>query len=94
MSQGLQVFNESGIETLNSSKRIGRILGQVTTGGVDGSTTNADLPQGTMFAIPVVLTAGANFVEAYPSTYASGTTLSWVYPGGSGPNVILFYGVV
>lgn len=77
MAQGLKVWDASGNVVLDTSTRVGRLLGSVAVNTATGSVMNADFAQGTVlwFLVPI----GTGGAQQYPAvSYSSGTTtLSW-----------------
>jgi hypothetical protein len=92
MSQGLQVFDASGNIILDTSDRVGRILGVVDIiGGVNGSVTNAGFSGHEPFWIASPLASFATYSPEF--TFNSVTnTLSWNWTISGGQNHKLVYG--
>lgn len=94
MGLGLQIWDASGTQVLDTSWRMGRVLGQLTANGTNGSVNIPDLSQGTPWAIAI--TNGAQTISVPPVTSFSGTTLNWSYDQGTGGTVYaatIIYGV-
>lgn len=91
MPQGLQVWDASGNSILDTSMRLGRVLGVRTlTGGTNSSHVDAGLSTGTPFWIVTSLTA-PNIKQ--PDVSVAGTTISWTWAAGSSGDWRLVYGV-
>lgn len=91
MPQGLQVFDASGNVLVDTSTRLGRILGVTTITTTTGSVVDSDFANGTPFwyAIPLSIAD----VEFGPDLSFSGTTLSWDFQGRTVTSHRLVYGV-
>lgn len=75
MTARVEVYFPNGTLQFGMSNRLFRVLKQVNTGTSDGSTTVAELGQGT----PVIKTGD---IEKYaPQFSVSGTTVSWTFNG-------------
>jgi hypothetical protein len=93
MGVGLQVWDAAGNLVVDTTTRVGKILGVTTlTGGVAGSVVDSRFGFGVGFWRVVPLT---NYAVAMPTLSLSGDTLSWTWPnGGSGSQgYSLVYGV-
>jgi hypothetical protein len=84
--QGLQIWNASGIPILDSSDRLGRIVGMAQVQGFNAGVT-ADLSQGTPFYSfqPDFLFKHVSQITPPPMFTINSTGISWVYDtdGGS-----------
>jgi len=97
---GLQIWNPSGFPLLDSSDRLGRIVGRAQVAGTNAGVA-ADLSQGTPFYSfqPDFLFAHVNQVTPPPIFTINSTGISWVYStdgGTSYRNPVtgwVFYGV-
>ena len=91
MPLGLQVFDASGNVIVDTSTRLGRILGVTNTNTSTGSLVNSNFSTGTPFwyAIPLL----RNDVHFGPLITVSGNTLSWDYQGRTFVNHRIVYGV-
>ncbi len=95
MPQGLRIFDENGDVVIDTSARLGRILGTTTISGSDGDVTNSGFGDGDPFWMVMRKISGGGSVKPPRMTF-SGTTLSWTYDGvssGLRQHVILIYGV-
>ena len=94
MAYGLQVWDSSGNTVMDTSTRMGRVLGTVSTGITNGSITNSAFSQGSPFY--VVSTVGGSGYDVQPYVNVVGSTLTW-YWGTSGAwynaSCIIIYGV-
>jgi len=79
MSQGLQIWDANGQLILDTTYRVARRLGTVTTGMSNGSLNIPDLSQGQPFFISEALRDPGSYY-VIPSVSISGTTLSWSFP--------------
>lgn len=86
MAVGLKIWNASGVVTLDSTTRVGKIIGSFSIGGAGtaqtGSVTDSKLALGTPFNF-AILTSSFPGTDKYPSFSFSGTTLNWSYPDPS-----------
>lgn len=95
MAYGLRVWDASGNLTLDTSTRLGRVLGyvEVTT---DGSLTVPGFSTGTAFA-RVNTTGNSVGPDAEyswpPNISISNNTLSWSYPSSTKGPAVIIYGV-
>lgn len=87
MAQGLQVFNSSGVLTVDITTRLTRITGSGTT---VSNTAGSMVIQGVEYATPffVVLTTphypyNSVNTTSIPTFTLSGTTLSWTAAQGT-----------
>lgn len=97
MAYGLRVWNAAGLLTVDTSYRMGRILGIAYTGVVAGSIVVPGFVQGTPFgfAIPIDRPGSQQFVKG-PTVTISGTTLSWTFDADYQQyklNHLIYYGV-
>lgn len=95
MATGLQVFDGQGNVILDTTTRMGVLLGQVNTGKSNGSVTNSAFSRGTPFYVATSTENGATSVIG-PNITISGNTLSWQFnnPGFSGNHgFLIIYGV-
>jgi hypothetical protein len=92
MPQGLQTMDASGNVILDTSMRLGRVLGVATlTAPTGGSAVNAAFADGAPFWM-VTNVSTPNGEQ--PTISVAGTTISWSFPGvGSGSTFRLVYGV-
>lgn len=105
MPQGLQVFDADGHLVLDTSSRIGRILGYVDAPVGAGSIVNASFAQGTPFYF---VNKDFGVLGAYgpfelpsristPEVSFSGTTMSWTRAAppdtDAGGDCRIYYGV-
>ncbi len=91
MPAGFQCWDENGTLLYDTTTNMGRILGTISTGGVNGSLSVPAFSQGTPFAFPVLVLSDAASVDVFqPLVTISGTTLSWTYPRGSGQATIVY----
>jgi hypothetical protein len=88
MPAGLQVFGPDGRVWLDTSSRLGRVLGTVSINGSAGSLLNAGLSQGTPFVSfsPSEIFGTVTGQIISPTFSFSGNSMSWVYPPG-GANI-------
>lgn len=79
----MKVWNAAGVLTLDSTTRVGKILGNFSIGGAGtsqtGSVTDSGLSMGTPFYFATI-TSGFPGYDKYPLFSFSGTTLNWSYP--------------
>jgi len=100
MPAGLQLFNASGALLLDTSDRLGRIVGAVQLKGFNGQMS-ADLSSGTPFWSfqPDFLFAHTTQQTPPPIITIDSNGVSWMYSSTSGLNYAkpitgwLFYGV-
>lgn len=98
--QGLQIWNASGVLLLDSSDRLGRIVGRAQVQGFNAGVT-ADLSQGTPFYSfqPDFLFAHVSQQTPPPIFVITASGISWTYSSTSGMNYPrpvtgwVFYGV-
>ena len=93
---GVKIWDKDGKLAVGPTTAVGSILGVVTTGGVNGSITDARFSQGTpriFAALPVNESSGDGYYS--PIFSFSGNVLSWTYRTGSfyKPNIRIIYGV-
>lgn len=79
MAFGLKIWDELGNVVLDTNVRVGRIIGQVTSGTSAGSISVPDFAQGTPWFIVQPITS-AGFTAEVPNVTISGNTLSWTFP--------------
>lgn len=94
MARGIRVRTAAGIVSVDTSYRVGRMLGYVDV-SADGSMTHDGFSQGTPTWSVVPLQASSLF--RFPRVTFSGPTMIWTYPSISGvPNGVcrIFYGVI
>jgi hypothetical protein len=95
MSQGLQIWDSSGNLVLDTNTRLAQWLGQVSSGGNNGSVTDNELLRGTPYYYVRASVVGA-FAKV-PAITISGSTITWTYPapkaGFSSAPVVITYGV-
>lgn len=92
MPQGLQVWDEGGVEVLNITNRLTRHLGSIqTVANVAGSFTVPDVTSGTIWVLPQAsLRLLFDVRRAPPVVTLSGRVISWT----AAPQAILIpYGV-
>ncbi|MNM35028.1 hypothetical protein D3C81_456940 [compost metagenome] len=96
MAQGLQVFDTAGNTVLDTTARLGIVLGYVDTGTVDGSLAVPDFIRGTPFFFMTPLEAMAPS-QLVPGVSVSGTSLVWAFIGGASNSlkisVRIYYGI-
>lgn len=78
MSQGLEVWDENGIEIISLDGQFCKFLGTFQTGTVAGSMTDDRLSLGTPFFLYVSSNATWG-LGGWPQITVSGTTISWVF---------------
>lgn len=88
MSNGVLVLDAGGVEQLNTSVRVGKLLGSTTVSS-SGSLTDAGFSTGTPWYIAVPTTAGGA-----PSWFGftvsfSGNTMTWMTTS----SCTIYYGV-
>ena len=94
MAYGIKVWDASGNTVMDSSTRLGRILGTTTTGTSNGSISNSAFSQGSPFY--TVYTIGGSGYDVQPYVYVSGTSLVWYWDtSGASYNAscLIIYGV-
>lgn len=98
MPAGIQVWDAASNPIMDTTTRLGRVLGVATITTATGSITGiAGFSQGTPFYICTPLNSPGNInlaTNPLPVITISGTTLSWAYESGTGANqtVLLYYG--
>lgn len=100
MQSGLTIFDENDVVRLDAQTLVGRVLGNFSTGAVNGSLTNQLLTSGTPFYFGFATTTVDQLVQCLPEITVSGTTISWIFrdfstAGNSAPRVPLsvVYGI-
>ncbi|GGA05486.1 hypothetical protein GCM10011408_28050 [Dyella caseinilytica] len=95
MGLGLQIWDESGTQVLDSSWRMGRVLGQLTGITSNGSQNIPDLSQGAPWGL-----AYQTSIPSSPAVGAfvtfNGTTMSWAFDSAAGSSpfpTTIVYGV-
>ncbi|WP_313437307.1 hypothetical protein [Novosphingobium sp.] len=89
-------IKRNGAEEMNPFTNMGRIIGQVSTNGVNGSVTDAGFATGVVeWALTTLEPPSVLGSTGYaPEVSISGTTLSWNYKFGSSTfNTIITYWV-
>jgi hypothetical protein len=95
MGLGLQIWDASGTQVLDTSWRMGRVLGQLTGITQNGSVNIPDLSQGTPWAF-AFNTTGVGGVGTNAYVTFSGTTMSWTFDSMASSSpfpTIIVYGV-
>lgn len=93
MSQGLQIFNENGICTLDVTDRLTRVLGEFETGTSSGSLMDNNLLTGTPWSVVSSLSdAGVLSFQSWSISF-SGNYLYWNTIGYNPRNSKVIYGV-
>lgn len=95
MPHGLKIWDELGNVVLDTSVRVGRIIGRVNSGTTAGSVSVPDFSQGTPWFIVQPITS-ASFTSEVPNVTISNNTLSWTFPLSpdyTPINSIISYGV-
>lgn len=91
MASGMQTFSGAGVLEVDTSTRMGRILGSRWTGTSNGSIVIPMFSQGVPF-YHIATPTGNPYQHAVPSV--SGNTLSWTFGVSSGRQTgFLVYGV-
>lgn len=91
MASGLQVWDANGDVVVDTTTRLGRIVGVTTINSASGSINDADFADGTPFWIA---TPSDNTSPTFgPKFTFSGTTLSWNFEGRTVSSHRLIYGV-
>ena len=95
MPQGLQIWDENGVLTLDVTSRLSILLGFINTNKVSGSLVVEAFNRGTPFFFANLLENTLSPGGTAPRVYTSGNTLYWVYDGASTNNfnARIFYGV-
>lgn len=91
MPQGLQVWNADGSLQIDTNTNLGRFLGTVETGGVNGSLDVPGFAQGTPWFL-VMLLGVASYNTFVPQVTIAGNTISWNYTSGNF-NALIYFGV-
>lgn len=94
MASGLRVWDASGNLIVDTTTRLGTVLGTVTTTKANGSITNAGFAQGTPFYSVCGITDAYSVFS--PKITLSGNTMSWAFnTSGANSNTSQFivYGV-
>lgn len=89
MPQGLQIWNASGVLTLDTSTKVGRVHGVISTVG-SGSASSQNIPS-LAIGTPFFLVEQIPFTGSYDrvTVSISGTTISW---GAYSTGFNLYYG--
>jgi len=93
MPAGLQVFNSAGAVLVDTSVRIGKLVGSVTTNKVDGNIYT-DTTKGTPFYY-VTTPEDPSWGALFPEVSFSGNTMYWQYSDVRAThrvNAIIMYG--
>lgn len=94
-NMGARFWNQFGIMTLDSQRRVPHILGLVETHGNDGMLTDAMFSFGTPIHLPVLWEMPTFGVVqySYPAITMSGNTMIWTYQGsGNRLSATIMYG--
>lgn len=81
----------TGAVEVDQLTNMGRIMGTVETGGVNGSLAVPGFATGIPWAFPTLLGV-VSFSANVPEVVTSPTGLSWTYQSGSGSNAIITFG--
>lgn len=81
MNQGLQIFNENGICTLDVTDRLTRVLGEFETGTSNGSLVDNNLLSGTPWFISIPSVSAVSFDSNSISITFSSNSISWEFVG-------------
>lgn len=93
MPAGLQVFSPTGAVLVDTSVRVGKLVGSVTTNKADGSIAT-DTSKGTPFYY-VTTPEDPSWGALFPEVSFSGNTMSWAYSDIQSThrvNAIIMYG--
>ena len=93
MPAGLQVWNPSGVLMVDTSVRIGKLVGSITTNKADGSVWT-DTTKGTPFYY-VTTPEDPSWGALFPEVSFSGNTMTWTYSDVRAThrvNAIIMYG--
>ena len=92
MTYALRVYDTVGNTLLDTSTRMGRVLGVVfAAAGSSGSITNDGFNTGVGFFATIILTGSSK--HGCPNITLSGTTLTWSGVSGGTADVNIVYGV-
>lgn len=91
MPVGLQVIDEDGNVIVDTSTRLGRILGVTTIGASSGTVVDSGFLQGTPFWVAIPLATGD--VVFGPAISVSGSTLTYDFEGRTVTSHRLVYGI-
>lgn len=91
MAAGLQVWDANGDQIVDTTTRLGRIIGITTISTNTGSINDADFADGTPFFIATPTNVSSPSFG--PKLSMSGTTLSWDFEGRTVSSHRLVYGV-
>lgn len=94
MAVGLECYNEDGKLILSVNDRITKVVGTVHI-SANGSVSNNDLNQGTIWYYPYRFVFPANSgIFTFPEFSSSGNTIRWNYPSNNRKvEMDLIYGV-
>jgi hypothetical protein len=93
MASGLRVWDNVGNLLIDTSTRMGRVLGQISTGTADGSVTSAGFATGAPF-YAIVPKSGSPAAINTPNITITGNTMSWSFSGVPSPqDSLVLYGV-
>ena len=100
MGAGLQIFNESGVCVLDTSDRLGKILGSIEVNS-NGSLNVPGQPRNNqVFCLAYdryvsisQIWSGGLFAYTRPNVVVSGNAITWTYPYGNPSACVLVYGV-
>lgn len=89
MPTGLQIFDASGNAIVDTTSRLGRIIGSVSVSGANpsGTATNSKLTEGT----PFYFLAGGN--QGQPTVAFSGSNMNWTQQASYSWVGEIYYGV-
>ncbi|WP_081651352.1 hypothetical protein [Cupriavidus sp. WS] len=102
MPVGLEIYNAAGVRTFSTNDRVGRVLGSVSTGTIDGSISHQELTNGQAFCnvIPLGSIPGpGDSPLAIAEVTIVGGTIRWAFPawsaavGAQRANSVLVFGV-
>lgn len=97
MPAGLQIWDAAGSLILETSTRVGTLVGHIDTLAVNGLITVPATLMGEPLLFVKQMTFPRDYVYIFPSISISGGTLRWVYPPPFNPyqtnvSVRIFYG--
>ena len=91
MTMGLQVWNSSGVQTLDVTDSITRIIDtfSISTSSGSGTRSYSNLPSGRTW-VYFFSPTGGSFL---PTISISGNNINWFYPSSTRVGVNVFVGV-
>ena len=85
MTAGLQIWDSSGAVVLDTSTRVGTVVGSVDTGARNGSISVPETMAGDPLYFAKQISFPLQVAYIYPNISLSQGTLTWVYPAPKYP---------